>query len=50
MAAILNFEGACTDDLNSNSTSIIKTIGDKLKVITDITSQYKCGCNELVLK
>ena len=43
MAAILNFGGACTDDLE-----IIKTMGDKLKVITDITSQYKCGCNELV--
>ena len=43
MVAILNFEGACTDDLK-----IIKTMGDKLKVITDITSQYKCGCNELV--
>ena len=45
MAAILNFGGACTDDLK-----IIQTIGDKLKVITDITSQYNCGCNELVLK
>ena len=43
MAAILNFGGAYTDDLK-----IIKTMGDKLKVITDITSQYKCGCNELV--
>ena len=43
MVAILNFGGACTDDLK-----IIKTMGDKLKVITDITSQYKCGCNELV--
>ena len=45
MAAILNIGGACTDDLK-----IIKTMGDKLKVITDITSQYKCGCNELVSK
>ena len=43
MATILKFGGACTDDLK-----IIKTMGDKLKVITDITSQYKCGCNELV--
>ena len=43
MVAILNFGGACTDDLK-----IIKTMGDKLKVITDITSQYKCGCNDLV--
>ena len=43
MVAILNFGGACTDDLK-----IIKTMVDKLKVITDITSQYKCGCNELV--
>ena len=45
MAAILNFGGACTDNLK-----IIKTMGDKLKVITDITSQYKCGCNELARK
>ena len=30
----MNFGGACTDDLK-----IIKTMGDKLKVITDITSQ-----------
>ena len=29
MAAILNFRGACTDDLK-----IIKTMGDKLKVLT----------------
>ena len=46
MAAILNFGEACADDL-----IIIKTMGDKLKrlkVITDITSQYMCGCNELV--
>ena len=43
MEAILNFGGTCTDDLK-----IIKTMGDKLKVITDITSQYKCGCNKLV--
>ena len=43
MAAILNFGGAGTDDLK-----IIKTMGDKLKVIIDITSQHKCGCNELV--
>ena len=35
MAAIMNFGGACADDLK-----IIKTMGDKLKVITDITSQY----------
>ena len=43
MAVILNFGGACTDDLK-----IIKIMEDKFKVITDITSQYKCGCNELV--
>ena len=35
MAAILNFGGACTDDLK-----IIDTMGDKLKLITDITLQY----------
>ena len=31
MAAILNFRGACTDYLK-----IIKTMGDKLKLIIDI--------------
>ena len=45
MAAILNFGGACTDDLK-----IIKTMGDKLKLIADIISQYKCECNQLCLK
>ena len=45
MTAILNFGGACTDDLK-----IIKTIGDKLKFITDITSQYKCECNQLCIQ
>ena len=45
MAAILNFGGVCTGDLK-----IIKTMGDKFKDITDKTSQYKCGCNELVGK
>ena len=35
MTVILKFRGACTDDLR-----IIKTMGDKLKLITDITSQY----------
>ena len=30
----MNIGGACTDDLK-----IIKTMGDKLKVITDITLQ-----------
>ena len=44
MAAILNFGGTCTDDLKI----IKKTIGDKL--ITDITSQYKCKSNQLCLK
>ena len=44
MAAVLNFGGACTDDLK-----IIKTMGDKLKLITDITSPYKCECNQLCL-
>ena len=43
MAVILNFGGTCNGNLK-----IIKTMGDKLKVITDITPQYKCGCNELV--
>ena len=37
MAAFLNFGGACTDNLK-----MIKTMGNKLKLITDITSQYKC--------
>ena len=45
MAAILNLGVACTDDLK-----IIKTIWDKLKLITDISSQYKCGCNKVCLK
>ena len=40
MTAILNFGGACTDYL-----TIIETLGAKLKLITDITSQYKCECN-----
>ena len=47
MTAILNFGGACTDDLK---IIIIKTMGDKLKLITDITAQYKCECNQLCLK
>ena len=34
MAAILNFGGAC-----SNYLKIIKTMGDKLKLITDIRRQ-----------
>ena len=45
MTTILNFGGACTDGLK-----ILKTIGDKLKFITDITSQYMCECNQLCLK
>ena len=45
MTAILNFGGACIDYLK-----IIKTMGDKLKLITDITLQYKCECNQLCLK
>ena len=45
MSAILNFGGACTDDLK-----IIETMGDKLKLITDITSQNKCERNQLCLK
>ena len=45
MAAIFNFGWACTDDLK-----IIKTMGDKLKLIIDITSVHKCGCNQLCLK
>ena len=43
MTAILKYGRACTDDFK-----IIKTMGDKLKLITDITSQYKC--NQLCLK
>ena len=45
MTAILNFGGACTDYLK-----MIKTMEDKLKLMTDITSQYKCECNQLWLK
>ena len=37
-----NFGEACTDDLK-----IIKTICDTLKLIIDITSQYKCKCSQL---
>ena len=42
MAAFLNFGGACTYNLKNT-----KTMGDKLNLINDITSQYKCGCNQL---
>ena len=42
---LFHFGKACTDDLK-----IIKTMGDKLKFITDITSDYKCECNQLCLK
>ena len=45
MTVILNFRGTCAEDLK-----IIKTMADKLKLITDITSQYKCECNQLCLK
>ena len=41
MTTILNFGGACTDYFK-----LFKTMGDKLKLITDITSQYKCECNQ----
>ena len=41
MAALLNFE-FCTYNLKNT-----KTIGDKLNLINDITSQYKCECNEI---
>ena len=39
MAAFLIFGGACTYNP--------KTIGDKLNLINDTTSQYKCECNEI---
>ena len=42
MAAFLNFRGTCTYKLKN-----AKTIGDKLNLINDKTSQYKCECNEL---
>ena len=29
---------------------ILNTMGDKLKLINDTTSQYKCECNQLCLK
>ena len=42
MAAFLKFGGACPYNLK-----ITKTIGDKPNLINDITSQYKCECNEI---
>ena len=42
MAAFLNFGGACTYNLKN-----AKTMGDKLNLINDIKSQYKCECNQL---
>ena len=45
MTAILNFGGACTDDLK-----IIKTMGDKLILITGKTSQDNSECNQLCLR
>ena len=42
MAAFLNFGEAYTYNLKNT-----KTMGDKLNLINDITSQYKCECNQL---
>ena len=44
MAAFLNFGGACTCTYNLKKA---KTMGGKLNLINDITSQYKCECNQL---
>ena len=44
MAAFLNFRGACTYNLKNT-----KTIGDKLNLINDITSQYMYECNQLMV-
>ena len=43
MAAFFNFGGACIGNLKNTKT----IIGDKLNFINDITSQYKCECNEI---
>ena len=42
MATYLNSGGACAYNLKNT-----KTMGDKLNLINDITSQYKCECNQL---
>ena len=44
MTAFLKFGGACTY-IPKN----IKNIEDKLNLSNDITSQYKCECNEMKL-
>ena len=40
-----DYLSACTYNLK-----IIKTIGDKFKLINDITFPYKCECNEVILE
>ena len=40
MAALLNFGGTCTYNPKN-------TMGDKLKLINDMTSQCKCECHEI---
>ena len=42
MAAFLNFRAACTYNLNNT-----KTMGNKLNLTNDTTSQYKRECNQL---
>ena len=42
MATLLNFGGSCTYNLENT-----KTIAVKRNRINDITSQYKCECNEI---
>ena len=41
MAAFLNLGWACRPTYNPKNNT---TIGDKLKLINDITSHYKCEC------
>ena len=45
MVAFLNFGGARTYNLKNT-----KTIGNKLNLINDITSEYKCECNKICYK
>ena len=42
MATLLNFGGAYTYNLENT-----KTIAVKRNLLNDITSQYKCECNEI---
>ena len=44
MADFLNFGRAYIYTYNSKNS---RTIGDKLNLINDITSQYRCECNEI---